>query len=31
MKEQLTQENRQALALFRFSRAEETLAEVPFL
>lgn len=31
MKEQLSQEAKDALANYRFQRAEETLAEVPFL
>lgn len=30
MKEQLSQENRDALANYRFQRVEQTLAEVPF-
>ena len=31
MKEQLSRENIEALAAYRFQRAEETLAEIPFL
>ena len=31
MKEQLNLENREALAAYRYQRAQETLAEVPFL
>ena len=31
MKEQLSSENIEALAAYRFRRAEETLAEIPFL
>ena len=31
MKEELSIENREALAAYRYQRAQETLAEVPFL
>ena len=31
MKEQLSHENREALAAYRYQRAQETLAEIPFL
>ena len=31
MKEELSVENREALAAYRYQRAQETLAEVPFL
>ena len=31
MKEQLNHENREALAAYRYQRAQETLAEIPFL
>ena len=31
MKEQLSRENIEALAAYRFQRAEETLDEIPFL
>ncbi|HIZ32417.1 MAG TPA: HEPN domain-containing protein [Candidatus Bacteroides merdigallinarum] len=31
MKEQLSQENREALAAYRYRRAQETLKEIPFL
>ena len=31
MKEQLSQENRNALAAYRYQRSQETLAEVPSL
>ena len=31
MKEQLSHENRETLAAYRYQRAQETLAEIPFL
>lgn len=31
MKEELSRENREALAAYRYQRAQDTLAEVPFL
>ena len=31
MKEELSPENREALVAYRYQRAQETLAEIPFL